>query len=270
FWIHHQGYLDCVKKAWTISASVDPVLNLFRNQKNLKVALKAFNSTTFSDISVRVKSAVLALADVQLRLLSSPSSELVAEEILAISNLLSLQQVEEGFLRQKARIRYIAEGDQNSSFFHRSVKVRTTFNTIRHITSSDGHTIVDPDGIVAEFVGFYKNLLGTENSSVVPPSVETLKSTLNKFLTSDHCSILCKEVTKDEIKQVMFRMDGNHAAGPDGFNANFYKSSWSIIEEDFTAAVLDFFRSSKLLSEFNVTSLTLIPKVPSPSLVREF
>ncbi|CAN1800081.1 Transposon TX1 uncharacterized 149 kDa protein [Linum perenne] len=68
----------------------------------------------------------------------------------------------------------------------------------------------------------------------------------------------------------MFHMDGNRSPGPDGFSANFYKSAWNIVEADFTDAVMEFFSSSKMLNEFNVTSLTLIPKVPNPQRVSEY
>ncbi|CAN1293028.1 LINE-1 retrotransposable element ORF2 protein [Linum perenne] len=68
----------------------------------------------------------------------------------------------------------------------------------------------------------------------------------------------------------MFKMDGSRLPSPDGFSANFYKSAWGIIGEDFTDAVMDFFSSSKMLLELNVTSHTLIPKVKSPSQVREY
>ncbi|CAN1293082.1 LINE-1 retrotransposable element ORF2 protein [Linum perenne] len=246
------------------------MLRLFRKQRGLKSALKRFNSSTFSDISKRVTQASLDLASIQVQLLSTPSESLISREKQAVERLLSFQKAEESFFRQKARIRSISEGDSNTSYFHRSVKVRTAFTTIRQIQSASGVTLTDPVFIVNEFVSFYKGLLGTEDVSIVPPSVDSLKGVLNKFLSHDHCDLLCKEVTREEIRSVMFKMDGNRSPGPDGYNATFYKRTWGIIEDDFVEAVLEFFSTSRMLPEFNVTSLTLIPKVANPSQVREY
>ncbi|CAN1825025.1 Transposon TX1 uncharacterized 149 kDa protein [Linum perenne] len=179
--------------------------------------------------------------------------------------LISLQ-VEEGLLKQKAQIRGKTEGDQNTHFFHRSVDIKNSFNSVSQIMSPNGRVITDPDLIVVEFISYYKILLGTEDSSVVPPTVEALKVLLNKYVTSDHCYLLYKPVTREKIKFVMLHMNSDRSPGPDGF----YKTSWGIIEDDFVYDVLDFFDSSSMILELNVTSLTLIPKISNPSQVRDF
>ncbi|CAN1304339.1 Transposon TX1 uncharacterized 149 kDa protein [Linum perenne] len=270
FWVHQNGYHDCVQSSWSKFTAGDPMLRLFRKQRSLKPILRMFNRTHFSDIYVRVKQAASSLAAVQFQLLSNPSCELVLEEKEATSVLLSLQLAEEHFLRQKSRIREVSEGDSNMSFFHRSVKVRNAFNTIRQITSRDGLLLTEPSAVVSEFVSFYKGLLGTADVSVSPPSVDDLVLILDKFVTQEHSDMLVKDVTREEIRKVVFQMDSKRAPCPDGFNATFYKVSWNIIGADFTDAVLGFFNTSKMLPELNATSLTLIPKVKSPSQVREF
>ncbi|CAN1301928.1 hypothetical protein LINPERPRIM_LOCUS25202 [Linum perenne] len=175
------------------------MLRMFRKQKCLQSALKRFNLDIFSDISKRVTQASSDLASIQSQLLSHPSGALMSSEKLAVENSITLQKAEESFFRQKARIRNISEGDSNTNYFHRSVKVRTAFTTIRQIWSTLGVTLTDPVLIVSEFVNFYKGLLGTEDPSIVPPTVDSLKRVLNKFLSHDHCALLCKEVTREEI-----------------------------------------------------------------------
>ncbi|XP_071708111.1 uncharacterized protein [Rutidosis leptorrhynchoides] len=58
--------------------------------------------------------------------------------------------------------------------------------------------------------------------------------------------------------------------GPDGFNAEFFKTSWNIVGEDVTKAVIDFFKNGKLLKQINHTIITLIRKVQSPSKVTDY
>ncbi|CAN1261908.1 LINE-1 retrotransposable element ORF2 protein [Linum perenne] len=246
------------------------MLLLFRKQRGLKIHLKEFNRLHFGNVSQRVQDASDKLACIQFQLLNAPSSDLVAKERDAITELLAYQKAEEGFLKQKARIRGITEGDQNTRFFHRSVTIRNSFNLVSQITDSDGHIISDPDLIVSEFISYYKLLLGTEDASVKPPAVKDLKNLLCRFITPAHCTLLCKPVTRDEVKSVMFHMSNDRSPGPDGYSAGFYKATWDIVGEDFASAIIEFFDSSNLISELNVTSLTLIPKVANPTQVRDF
>ena len=61
----------------------------------------------------------------------------------------------------------------------------------------------------------------------------------------------------------MFSLHSNKAPGPNGYTSFFFKETWHIIGRLVTDAILDFFRSRKLLKQINATSFNLIPKVPN-------
>lgn len=65
------------------------------------------------------------------------------------------------------RITSLKLGNQNSSYFHRSVKVRTSKNTTSVLYSADGTRIEGQYQIPNEAISFNKGLLGTLDS-VVP------------------------------------------------------------------------------------------------------
>ena len=50
----------------------------------------------------------------------------------------------------------------------------------------------------------------------------------------------------------------------------FFKVAWSIVGEDVVAAVLHFFQTGYLLSAFNSTIITLVPKKQNPNSIRDF
>ena len=52
--------------------------------------------------------------------------------------------------------------------------------------------------------------------------------------------------------------------------AVFLRKSWHIVVKDVVDAVQDFFRHGKILKEFNITAITLIPKIISPVAVANF
>lgn len=72
--------------------------------------------------------------------------------------------------------------------------------------------------------------------------------------------LLDKDVSAEEIKNVLFAMAANKSPGPDGFSCEFYKSACPVIDNDFVVAVQSFFTKGFLPKGINSTILTLIPK----------
>lgn len=51
------------------------------------------------------------------------------------------------------------------------------------------------------------------------------------------------DVSREEIRKVMFSVKGNKAPGPDGFSASFYQKAWYVVGACVEDAVLEFFGS---------------------------
>lgn len=71
-------------------------------------------------------------------------------------------------------------------------------------------------------------------------------------------------VTTDEIEEVILKGNIDKALSVDGFNMGFYKACLGIIKEDVINAIIDVFQSGKVLRQVNITSISLVPKVPNP------
>ncbi|WOL01242.1 hypothetical protein Cni_G09958 [Canna indica] len=92
------------------------------------------------------------------------------------------------------------------------------------------------------------------------PHVNFSNVQVQNYLSQQSLSLLSQPVTPQEIDKVILSSNSDKAPGVDGLNAEFYKSCWSIIKDDVIAAILEFFRTGKILNEVNITSITLIPK----------
>jgi hypothetical protein len=55
-------------------------------------------------------------------------------------------------------------------------------------------------------------------------------------------------------------MAKNKAAGPDGFNAEFYQKNWDLIKDDLFQLVEDFYENTLDVARINYGVVSLIPK----------
>ncbi|KAK4384120.1 Retrovirus-related Pol polyprotein from type-2 retrotransposable element R2DM [Sesamum angolense] len=90
------------------------------------------------------------------------------------------------------------------------------------------------------------------------------------ILMDDKARAIIRPVTIDEVKTAFFDIEEDKAPGPDGFSSGFFKAAWPVVGEEVSKAIIDFFKTGRLLKQLNATLLTLIPKVRTPHSVAEF
>ncbi|EOY25449.1 Uncharacterized protein TCM_016755 [Theobroma cacao] len=77
------------------------------------------------------------------------------------------------------------------------------------------------------------------------------------------CGLIDAAPSLKEIKDVVFNIDKDSVAGPDGFSSLFYQHCWDIIKQDLLEAVLDFFKGTPMPRGVTSTTLVLLPKKPN-------
>lgn len=78
--------------------------------------------------------------------------------------------------------------------------------------------------------------------------------------TLQDCNLLESEVSEEEVRKVLFAMPNNKSPGPDGFPAEFFRTTWSVLGKDFVTSVQSVFRYGFLPKGVNSTILALVPK----------
>lgn len=79
-------------------------------------------------------------------------------------------------------------------------------------------------------------------------------------MSEDQRLSLTEEITKKEVKFIIWEGNEGRALGLDGFTLSFFKAAWEIVGKDVIQVVQHFFNSSRLLREINSTFISLIPK----------
>ncbi|KAK4397837.1 hypothetical protein Sango_1259200 [Sesamum angolense] len=255
--LDHQDFIAIVENGWNLNVDGTTQFSICRKLKALKGHLKAFNNLHFSYISIRAKEADLALQDVAIR-------DSVGE---LKKTVVFLTEAERHFYYQKAKVHFLKMGDQNTKFFHDMVKRNAVKSSILAITKSNGSTITSAAEIGQEFVTYFTSLLGTEVQTLL---VDNDVFNWGPKLSFELALELCKAVTPLEVKQEIFHISDNKAPGQDGYLACFFKRAWHVVGDQVCTAVLDFFRSGRLLRQFNHNIIALVPKSDHCPMVADY
>ncbi|XP_074300303.1 uncharacterized protein LOC141631543 [Silene latifolia] len=197
----------------------------------LKGPLKKLNREGFGDILNTAEVARMVLEEKQAQLHLDPQNLILQiEERVAAQSFKELQEAKHSFLGQKAKINWMQCNDENTHYFHSSIKTRRAQKK-RLLGSSERVTRVN---------------LGVVRRA---NSVSDIQA-----------SAMAIPVIAAEVRSALFSVPNEKAPGPDVFSSIFFKDAYDIIGEDVVRAVMKFFTNGQLLHQINATVLTLIPK----------
>ncbi|XP_042016195.1 uncharacterized protein LOC121764206 [Salvia splendens] len=173
--------------------------------------------------------------------------------------------MEEDYWRQKAAIKWMAEGERNTKFFHGWVKQKRIKSRI-HMIEENYQILTEDMDIRHSAENFFKNLLSDDVGCIEEPDLDILES-LPAHVNMD---LLERTPSEEEIKQIVFSLNAEGAAGPDGYSALFFQACWEIIKADVVDAVRDFFAGSQIPRGIAATLIVLISKKKNPTRWAEF
>ncbi|VVA96481.1 unnamed protein product [Arabis nemorensis] len=140
------------------------------------VCCRELNRRSFSNIQLRTKEAFESLKRIQEELLANPNQRLFEEERDSREAWDVLAKAEELFFKQKSGIRWLMEGDANTSFFHKAVQIHQNQNAIRYLRTEMGERISNPAQIKDMIINYYKALLGTRGIALLSDLLKEIDS----------------------------------------------------------------------------------------------
>ncbi|XP_057789601.1 uncharacterized protein LOC131006461 [Salvia miltiorrhiza] len=228
--------------------------------KRLRVALKVWNKNIFGDVNDGIAQWRSSLEDIQLRIAEEVYSDsLFDEEVAAQVQLGTLLSRKSSLLQQKSCVRWLNDGERNTSFFHNSFKMRRKKLVLSQL-KIDGVDSFDRDVIVAHIVDFFSNLFSKTHPPTV--SIHDIQHIVpvTVTVTDQHNASLTSIPVDEEIKAAVFDLVGDSAAGSDGFSGVFFQKCWDTISCNIIYAVRAFFVKNYLPQGLNSNTLILIPK----------
>ncbi|XP_026378425.1 uncharacterized protein LOC113272845 [Papaver somniferum] len=159
-------------------------------------------------------------------------------------------------LKMKSRVTWLEDGDQNTRFFHNSIRLRRSQNTISELKVSNDTTLFLQDEIKDFIFNHYQSKFNGGDVNI-DPSIFDID---HESISSAESAFMDAIPSLEEVKVAVFDLGDDSAPGPDGFTGSFYRQCWDIISRDLFNAIANCWAMRKIPNGINSSFIVLIPK----------
>jgi hypothetical protein len=171
-------------------------------------------------------------------------------------------------LFQRAKVKHLLEGDDNTKYFQLVANGKHSKQRIYSLEDDNGTSTVDEEELKKHITSYYKGLFGKPNQT----SVELEESFTHDIpqVSDAENEILTAPFVMEEVRKAVFQMEHNKAPGPDEFPVEFYQVFWEVIKNDLMALFTDFHNNSLPVYSLNFGVITLIPKKETAMKIQDY
>ncbi|XP_071718462.1 uncharacterized protein [Rutidosis leptorrhynchoides] len=139
---------DIIQEAWNQPIRGKRKDCLFRDRlKNVKLALKSWSNSKFGGLDNEIKKLKEEAMEWELKAESQPLSDLDRALWLECRRIwIEKEKIKTGMLKQKARVKWTIDGEENSKFFHAAIRRKYNKSNFRGI-NIDGVWFEDPETV---------------------------------------------------------------------------------------------------------------------------
>ncbi|KAL0286394.1 UNVERIFIED_CONTAM: hypothetical protein Sradi_7149200 [Sesamum radiatum] len=167
-------------------------------------------------------------------------------------------KLEISMLQQRAKLRWLKHGDQNSKVFFRKINLTRVKQRVFQVAKASGETLTNRQEVIQEFISYFQTLIGG-SSPIRTVDLGFLQHELRQ-ITPAEASLLVATVTAAEVKEAFFDIEVESAPGPDGFGSAFYRAAWPVVGQSMLEAVGEFFRTGKTPQTDQYHSISFDPE----------
>ena len=212
-------FQNLVKETWT---NTQPRgwggYSLKEKIKTLKQRMKHWNKEHFGDTFNRVQQIQNELNNLET---GSNDRQMSPQELAARKklqeDLWTATQAHESLLRQKARTKWIKEGDCNSRYFHKLMNYNCRNNAVKGVLI-EGSRVEEPTRVKEEVCNFFQ--IRFSEPDYGRPKIN---GTRFRGIGQQQNEWLVGRFQEDEIKSAVWDCGSEKSPGPDGLNFKFIK-----------------------------------------------
>ncbi|XP_059070595.1 uncharacterized protein LOC131860228 [Cryptomeria japonica] len=160
-WLMHEDFLPNIQKWWTkCNIQGSKMFQITLKLKEIKHKLLVWNKERFKNIFEEKLRIEKEMDEVNIEVIMHGMDQLLYNtEKRLLKEYEDILTKEEIFWKQKSRQVWLSEGDNNTNFFHNSVKVRRAKNRITQIANGENQIITDPKMIAEDATQYFSNIL---------------------------------------------------------------------------------------------------------------
>ncbi|XP_049364527.1 uncharacterized protein LOC125829333 [Solanum verrucosum] len=128
-------------------------------------------------------------------------------------------KLEASILKQKTQLQWFKEGDTNSKYLYSIMRGRRRKLFIHKICTAEDTWIQGEENIAKVSYDYFQNMFSGHDDRIR----EEILHCIPRMVTEEQNQTLHQMPTQEELTQVVFSMNPNSAAGPDGFGGKFYQ-----------------------------------------------
>jgi hypothetical protein len=229
-----------VEEAWrnqNVSGWMSFVLK--EKLKGLKFILKEWSKKEYGGMEERVENLVEEIKALDIK----GEDGVLAEWEVGIrktkfEDLWRILKAKDALLAQRSRSRWLKEGDANSKFFHKCIKLRKSMNSIKALKENDGW-VASPFEVRRKVVNYFTNHFADDRWER-----PKLDGVVFGSLSDAENGVLEAPFSLMEIEAVVKDSDGGKS--PDGYNFAFVKECWYLIKDE-VRIMFDQFHANEVL-----------------------
>lgn len=202
--------------------------------------------------------------DVMERLADKVDFVSIQQFLEAKENLNVLFDQEESYWKQRAKLFWLAEGDDNTEFFHSSASARRKSNRIGYLIDENNNRVENEEGKCEIVYDYFVQLFSGESTVCdgnMTKSPRRISREQNDFLTS--------ALVFEEFTEAINQMHPDKASGPDGLNPAFFQTFWSTMGQEIFGYCRDWLRDIRFPNDLNSTNVVLIPKKDNAYIMKD-
>jgi hypothetical protein len=268
-WLEQEGFDELIAAEWAAGPIGKSPIQTWQNKiRHLRRFLRGW-ARNLSGKYKKEKERLLSIIDLlDIKAEMIPLSQGERNELkIANEKLNKLRRDEEIKWAQRAKVKYIQEGGDNTKYFHLIANGKHRKKKIYQLEQEEG-TIVGDDNLRVYISEYYKKLFGNpEPSSVVLD--ESIIDDIPQLLAEEN-RVLIENFSMEEFHDAIFQMENNKSPRPDGFPAEFYQHFWGVIKFDLMALFESFQKGELPLYKLNFGVITLLPKKENATQIQQY
>ncbi|KAF7812457.1 reverse transcriptase [Senna tora] len=264
-WAEHPDFVKVVGDSWLGQKDLSDrvVSQSVERLNNCRKALVSWSKKAFPNNRKLVENLLSILKDCNEGDLTEEKAILAEEVVRKIEEAWDL---EEKYWFQRAKLKWIYEGDKNSKFFHALVVQRRQRNKVVKVKDENGRWVEKEEDIGGCFARFFADLFKRSG----PRNFDGVLGYVKPAIGNVENDLLMSKVSREEVKEAVFQLGAMKAPGPDGYSGMFYRKAWGEVGEQVVKVVADYIEKGVGLEELNLTNVVMIPKVDRPEVVGQF